>query len=265
LTGQDGSGPRVYRVWEANRKIFLYPESYLEEELRDDKTPIFEAFEAELLQDELNESNSEKAFRHYLENLDEVAKLIVCGSCEDTDNQALHVFGRTATSPFVFYHRWLDNSKGYSYTDGIWSPWQKLPVDVASIDEGSNSGAHLMPVFWNRRLYLFWPLFEQKPDEKTNAFLPDGFEQIDCWNIKLAWSEYKDGKWSLKQTGSPFIISNSYIEQYDISTETSPQPFIPNHETQTTTTTNWIGVVISVSTGGLAGWRRSAYFPNNRT
>ena len=240
---------RVYRVWEANRKLFLYPESYLEEELRDDKTPIFEEFESELLQDELNESNSEKAFRHYLEKLDKVAKLIVCGSCEDTNNHALHVFARTATSPFVFYHRWLDNKNGYSYSDGIWSPWQKLPVDVASIDEGSNSGAHLMPVFWNRRLYLFWPLFEQKPDQESNANLPEGFDQVDCWHIKLAWSEYKDDKWSLKQTGSPFIISPSYLDKYDDPGNTFPFLRGPDHATITTSTEDWTGVAASVVTG----------------
>ena len=30
-----------YRVWEANRKVFLYPENWIEPELRDDKTEIF--------------------------------------------------------------------------------------------------------------------------------------------------------------------------------------------------------------------------------
>ena len=30
-----------YRVWEANRKVFLFPENWLEPELRDDKSPIF--------------------------------------------------------------------------------------------------------------------------------------------------------------------------------------------------------------------------------
>src|SRR5262249_13306860 len=30
-----------YRLWEANRKIFLYPENYVEPELRKDKTPLF--------------------------------------------------------------------------------------------------------------------------------------------------------------------------------------------------------------------------------
>ena len=32
---------RRYRVWEANRKIFLYPENWLEPELRDGKSPFF--------------------------------------------------------------------------------------------------------------------------------------------------------------------------------------------------------------------------------
>jgi hypothetical protein len=30
-----------FRVWEANRKVFLNPENYIEPELRDDKQPVF--------------------------------------------------------------------------------------------------------------------------------------------------------------------------------------------------------------------------------
>lgn len=30
---------KSYRVWEANRKVFLYPENWVEPELRDDRTP----------------------------------------------------------------------------------------------------------------------------------------------------------------------------------------------------------------------------------
>src|SRR4030095_4686168 len=30
-----------YRVWEANRKVFLYPENWLAPELRDDKSPFY--------------------------------------------------------------------------------------------------------------------------------------------------------------------------------------------------------------------------------
>jgi hypothetical protein len=39
-----------YRVWEANVRIFIYPETWLVPELRDDKTPFFKAFEQELMQ-----------------------------------------------------------------------------------------------------------------------------------------------------------------------------------------------------------------------
>lgn len=38
------------RSWAANRKTFLYPENYLEPELRDDKSPFFEDLESELLE-----------------------------------------------------------------------------------------------------------------------------------------------------------------------------------------------------------------------
>lgn len=38
-----------YRMWEANRKVFLYPENWIEPSLRDDKSPFFLEFEAGML------------------------------------------------------------------------------------------------------------------------------------------------------------------------------------------------------------------------
>jgi peptidoglycan hydrolase-like protein with peptidoglycan-binding domain len=38
-----------YRVWEANRKIFLFPENWLEPEFRDDKTELYQTLEGALL------------------------------------------------------------------------------------------------------------------------------------------------------------------------------------------------------------------------
>lgn len=111
-----------YRVWEANRKVLLYAESYTEEALRDDKTPIFREMESEMLQDELNEVNAEKTFRHYLEKLDGVSKLTVCGVCADSEKGILHVFARTSTAPYVFYHRRLDSSSRLSWVEGFGHP-----------------------------------------------------------------------------------------------------------------------------------------------
>ncbi|HMG54179.1 MAG TPA: neuraminidase-like domain-containing protein, partial [Kofleriaceae bacterium] len=55
-----------YRVWEANRRVFLYPENYLEPELRDDKTPLFEDLEDSLLLQEIDKASVHDAYSRYL-------------------------------------------------------------------------------------------------------------------------------------------------------------------------------------------------------
>ena len=45
---------KQYRVWEANRKIFLFPENWLEPEFRDDKTHLFKELEGKLLQGDVS-------------------------------------------------------------------------------------------------------------------------------------------------------------------------------------------------------------------
>jgi antitoxin component YwqK of YwqJK toxin-antitoxin module len=39
---------KKYRVWEANRKTFVYPENWIEPDLQDDKSPYFKKLEKEL-------------------------------------------------------------------------------------------------------------------------------------------------------------------------------------------------------------------------
>ncbi len=68
-----------YRVWEANRKVFLYPENWLEPELRDNKSAFFKELEGELLQSEITDDSAELAFLNYLKKLDDVARLEIIG------------------------------------------------------------------------------------------------------------------------------------------------------------------------------------------
>jgi hypothetical protein len=174
-----------YRVWEANRKIFLYPENWLEPELRDDKSPFFEELESELQQSDLNRKTAEAAFGSYLAKLDSVARLEVVGVYheEETDSvgnkaiDVLHVFGRTnGDSPVYFYRRWVDGS--------YWTAWERVGLDI--------QGSHLIPVVWRRRLYLIWPLFTEEPKEPDN---PNVVPVLKRWKLQLAWSEYHDGNW----------------------------------------------------------------------
>jgi peptidoglycan hydrolase-like protein with peptidoglycan-binding domain len=189
-----------YRVWEANRKVFLYPENWIEPELRDDKTPFFKSLENDILQGELTADRAETSFRNYLEKLDEVAHLEVCGIYQQLEYprpkiefgqppkekpevaplvDVLHVFGRTRGNPHLYYYRQRINSRH-------WTPWERVELDIQS--------DHLIPVIYNRRLHLFWPVFTEKVLEEV----PNGQDLLPrrYWEIQLAWSEYRNKKWS---------------------------------------------------------------------
>src|SRR5262249_31489103 len=109
-----------YRVWQANREVFLYPENWIVPELRDDKTPFFRELEAELLQSDVTTDNVEQAYLNYLNKLDEVAQLEICGTYWqiETDpngrggTNIFHVFGRTPAKPHVYYCRESDLNTG---------------------------------------------------------------------------------------------------------------------------------------------------------
>lgn len=140
-----------YRVWEANRKIFLFPENWLEPEFRDDKSPPFQELESALLQGDVADDVAEDAFFAYLKKLDELARLDVVAMCleeeDDPSSGTLHVFGRTFGEPRRYFHR--------RRRDGAWTPWEAVTVEV--------EGDHLAPVIWRGHLYLFWVTFTEKP------------------------------------------------------------------------------------------------------
>lgn len=69
-----------YRVWEANRKIFLYPENYIEPALRSGQTPPFKGFVDSLLQTDISDKTVSKAYTDYFTDFSTVANLVNCVS-----------------------------------------------------------------------------------------------------------------------------------------------------------------------------------------
>ncbi|MEM1293045.1 MAG: LamG-like jellyroll fold domain-containing protein, partial [Cyanobacteria bacterium P01_H01_bin.162] len=74
-----------YRVWEVNRKVFLYPENYIEPELRNTKTPLFKDLEDGLQQGNVTTETVKQAYTTYLNNFAEVANLTIIGSYYNTN------------------------------------------------------------------------------------------------------------------------------------------------------------------------------------
>lgn len=188
---------KVYRVWEANRKVLLYPENWIEPELRDDKSPFFKTLEKKLKQNEVTDEIAEDALREYLEELDKVANLEIIGFFPDEETDIVHVIGRTKNIPHHYYYRKQENR--------VWTAWEKIDLDI--------EGDHILPVVWNGRLYLFWGLFEEKQEENEKGIeMPATGEYIESaekyWEMKLAWSEYKKEKWVSK------IVSEEKIPLY---------------------------------------------------
>src|SRR5262249_45005075 len=68
-----------FRVWEANRKVFLHPENYIRPELRKVKSFAFEDLEQKLLQDEITAATVEEGYQRYLESFNEIARLRIAG------------------------------------------------------------------------------------------------------------------------------------------------------------------------------------------
>lgn len=199
-----------YRVWEANRKIFLFPENWLEPEFRDDKSHLFTELEGTLLQGDVSSDLVEDALLTYLRKLDELARLdIVAMHCEYDEEDVirskatLHVFGRTfGGEPHKYFYR--------RYDGGEWSPWEPMSVEIES--------DHLAPVVWRDRLYLFWVTFMDKPDEAAApGNLPENQTIADAnlvdittalknvsktkkVEVQLHWSEYIKGEWSVQES-----------------------------------------------------------------
>lgn len=185
-----------YRVWEANRKIFLFPENWLEPEFRDDKTHLFTELEGTLLQGDVSNDLVEDAFLTYLRKLEELARLdIVAMHLEDKADPAqntLHVIGRTHGEPHKYFYR--------RYAHQMWTPWEPVTAEI--------EGDHLAPVVWRDRLYLFWVTFLEKPKQtggEARTINPGNSVSVAAAESELEahlhWSEYLQGEWTTRESG----------------------------------------------------------------
>ncbi len=178
-----------YRVWEANRKVFLYPENWIEPELRHDKSPFFEEFENDLLAGELTDKTAEAALERYIQKLEQVADLKISSIYHQKENDVnlLHVVAHTHDNPPLYFYRSFD------LIYNKWTAWEKIETEIDS--------EHAVPHVYNRKLYLFWITFIEKPIKikklppfNTSTQGEDMPEPPLMLEIELGWTtRTKDG------------------------------------------------------------------------
>ncbi|MFI9210146.1 neuraminidase-like domain-containing protein [Streptomyces sp. NPDC053253] len=191
-----------YRVWEANRSVFLYPENWLEPELRDDKSPQFRELESRLLEGDITDDAAGTAIGHYLEELAKVAKLDVrtvyveerdTGPATGSADDVVHVVARGGGSRREHYYR--------QCAQGTWSPWERVGLDIA--------GDHLIMTVWNGRTLLFWLVLQEEPIAAEPALDRPLIEMrgrdvptppMVKTTATLYWSEYSSGRWQSPHT-----------------------------------------------------------------
>ena len=215
-----------YTLWEAHRKMFLYPENWIDPSLRDDKSPLFEQLEATLMQKDLSPKTFLQTIQTYIYNLNEIASLDITAylheAVKTTDdvkvppNDVFHFFGCTRVSPVSFYYRSL-TIMGVS-REVFWRPWTKIEMDIPYVEMGwegkrlKDTGSYLLPVLLEGRLYLFMLQLNAKtvtkaPPEKNmnNSFEENAKRNLKDtapdrqWELMLGWTELVKGVWSPKR------------------------------------------------------------------
>lgn len=217
-----------YRVWEANRKVFVYPENFLEPDLRDNKTPLFEELEDTLLQQEITPGTVEQAYRAYLEGLEDVAGLTIRGACWDEAEETFHFFGTTNKEDSRFFTRtatYLGESAGWdggvydSKRPMEWSPWEEVDLKIRA--------PVATPYFYRDRLHLFW--VEARPRQETSVSGGDVEDQGEEHEILLkvayrtqddAWSDVQEIRLTteddyLEDVGTPLGLIWNKVYPYE--------------------------------------------------
>ncbi len=176
-----------YRRWEANRRIFLYPENYLDPVFRKSKTRLFKELENSLRQNVISPGSVQQAFTKYLDGFDELAHLNYVDAyysniTDDThaDAPVLFLLARTYIQPYQYYYITRDQA-------GVWSEWNAIDLTIHA------ETATLIHVF--DRLFVFW-VEQKRRDEKAPDGSPRRTHQL---SVKYSFVNFS-GTWVQPQT-----------------------------------------------------------------
>ncbi len=189
-----------YRIWEANREVFLYPENWLIESQRPNRTEIYRKLEQDVRQNASTSDFLETAVLNYVDRLEDIAHLLITGTCQDPATGAIHVVGRTQGDPPFFYFR--------SLIDGAWTGWAQIPLDIRAYQA--------VPAMYRGRVCIFWP--DVKVSSEPHQSLPGGNsnspsqEVARYVSIGVFFSIYRNNDWAPAQAAKSKFFDKPMLE-----------------------------------------------------
>lgn len=202
-----------FATWQANRKVFLYPEDYFNPALPSkSQTPLFLELKQQLSQNPITQENIENAYKKYLASLTNLAKLKVVGTHfttntldeEEQSLPTLFMVGRTLTPSYKYYLRSV-NFVGSKAKPTNWTQWSELNVKINS--------DYVSPVYVYDKLFLFWVEIRTGSSDGNNNNTPATLDaQIEgkgqTYNVDIKYTyQLPNGEWS----GTQALVSDMLI------------------------------------------------------
>jgi hypothetical protein len=200
----------TYRLWEVNRKIFLYPENYIEPALRKNSTPQFKELVDQLLQAPPTDATIQSAYLKYFESFRVLANLqqgpaysnVITELDGDLETDTTYLIGRTNTTPYEYYQRQFVKTTGCQ--TAAWSPWKEIKISIPS--------KFVTPVFSLNRLFIFW--MEERATKSSIVTQEANGSETQTFNIAEIKFTFQnvDGEWVQQQetgSGLPFLVAKN--------------------------------------------------------
>lgn len=160
----------TYRVWQANREVYLYPENYVDPTLRKFKTSQFTQFISDISKGQITDENVKKALATYLQSAAEVSSLELIdgyldpisdnlpGTAVNNQKNTIFLIGRSNVEPYTFYSRTLvsltnkdevsQNIDADAATKIEFGPWEEIGLKI--------NAEYVTTVAAFGRQFIFW-------------------------------------------------------------------------------------------------------------
>ncbi|QBF33360.1 neuraminidase-like domain-containing protein [Thalassococcus sp. S3] len=162
-----------YRQWEANQKLMLYPQNYIEPELRQITSPEFDTLQRAVSGSDVTQDGVEAAVNAYMKGLAGVCDLSLCSlhterhrSDGGVENATYHLLAKAKWEPGRFYYRKLDADyqtiadlpKDSPFLKAMdWTYWQEVHVPTTF-----DLFSEVTVCFFKNRYFFFWLELEER-------------------------------------------------------------------------------------------------------